>query len=301
MWFKNLQIYGLDTAWGMGADALEAQLASHAFQPCGNMDMESLGWIPPFGKDRLVRNVAGHWLIRLCHEQKLLPSDAVNRLTQERASQIEEKEGYRPGRKQVREIKERVTDELLPRAFGRRRATLIWIDPYNGWLVVDAPNVASADLALELLRKSTEDLPARVVKPHIAPATAMRTWLNAKEAPAGFSIDRDCDLRSDLEDKSTVRYSNHPLDTDEVKNHLADGKAPTRLAMTWADRLSFVLTERMEVKNLEFLDVLKEQSGPAESEEEQFDADFAIMALELSRFLLALVDALGGEEEEVPA
>lgn len=299
MWFKNLQIYRLATPWDMSVEALEAQLATHTFLPCGNMDMESQGWLPPFGKEGLVRSVAGQWLINLCLEQKLLPAAVVNQVTQERVDEIEEKEGYRPGRKQVREIKERVTDELLPRAFSRRRSTLIWMDPQNGWLVVDAANGAKADSALELLRKSITDLPARIIKPKLSPAAAMREWLVTNEAPAGFSVDQDCELRSDLEEKATVRYAHHPLDTDEVKKHISDGKSPTRLAMTWADRVSFVLTERMEVKKLDFLDVVKEQMDATESAEEQFTADFALQALELSRFLPDLVDALGGEEVPV--
>lgn len=299
MWFKNLQIYRLATPWDMNAETLATQLASHLFQPCGHMDMESMGWQPPFGKESLVRQVAGQWLLALGQEQKLLPASVINQVTQERLDEIEEKEGYRPGRKQMREIKERVTDELLPRAFSRRRSTLVWIDPENGWLVVDAANAAKADAVLDLLRKSLSELPARIIKPAMSPASAMREWLASDEAPAGFSIDRDCELRSDLEEKATVRYAHHPLDTEEVKKHITEGKTPTRLAMTWADRLSFVLTENMEIKKLDFLDVVTEQMDNAESAEEQFNADFALQSLELSRFLPDLLDALGGEE--VPA
>lgn len=296
MWFKNLQIYRLETPWDMSLESLDEQLATRTFQPCGAMDMETLGWQPPFGKEGLVRAVGGQWLLSLCHEQKLLPASVVNQVTQERVAEIEEREGYRPGRKQVRELKERVTDELLPRAFSRRRSTFLWIDPVNGWLVVDAANAAKADAALEQLRKCVTDLPARLIKTQLAPGSAMRQWLELDESPAGFSVDRDCELRSDMEEKATVRYAHHPLDTDEVKKHIAEGKSPTRLAMTWDDRISFVLTERMEVKRLDFLDVVKEQAMSAESAEEQFQSDFTLMTLELMRFLPDLLAALGGEE-----
>lgn len=299
MWFKNLQVFRLETPWEMTPEALEDQLSARSFQACGAMDMETWGWLPPFGKDGLVRVQGGQWLLCLGHEQKLLPASVVNQVTQDRAAEIEEKEGYRPGRKQMREIKERVTDELLPRAFSRRRSTFVWIDSANGWLVVDAANAAKADAALEQLRKCVTDLPARLVKTKLSAAGAMRQWLELDESPAGFSVDRDCELRSDMEEKSTVRYARHALDTDEVKKHIKEGKSPTRLAMTWGDRLSFVLTERMEIKRLDFLDVVKEQAMSAESAEEQFDSDFTLMALELSRFLPDLVEALGGEEATV--
>ena len=67
-------------------------------------------------------------------------------------------------------------------------------------------------------------------------------------------------------------------------------------ALTWNDRLSFVLTERFEIKRLAFLDLIKEEAEKAaEHADEQFDADFTLMTGELSRFLPALVEALGGE------
>ena len=68
---------------------------------------------------------------------------------------------------------------------------------------------------------------------------------------------------------------------------------------TWDDRISFLLTEKLEIKRLAFLDLLKEEAEKgAEHADEQFDADFALMTGELSRFLPQLVAALGGEVVE---
>jgi recombination associated protein RdgC len=33
-----------------------------------------------------------------------------------------------------------------------------------------------------------------------------------------------------------------------------------RIAMTWNDRISFVLTEQMQIKRIEFLDIIKNES-----------------------------------------
>ncbi|MGB9195277.1 MAG: recombination-associated protein RdgC, partial [Azonexus sp.] len=61
----------------------------------------------------------------------------------------------------------------------------------------------------------------------------------------------------------------------------------------------FILTEKLEIKRLAFLDLLKEAAEKsAEHADEQFDADFALMTGELSRFLPQLVSALGGEVAE---
>jgi recombination associated protein RdgC len=66
--------------------------------------------------------------------------------------------------------------------------------------------------------------------------------------------------------------------------------------MTWNDKISFVLTEQLQIKRLAFLDILKEEAeSQAETTEELFDLDFTLMTGELARLLADLVDALGGE------
>lgn len=299
MWFRNLQIYRLRD-FNISAAQLEEAVARQAFQGCGAMDMLQRGWIAPKGNGHgLVHSLDRQMLIALGVEQKLLPASVINQYAQARAAEIEEQQGFRPGRKQMREIKERVADELLPRAFVRRRTTYAWIDPVGGWFVIDAANPAKADELLETLYKSVDDFSLTLVKTRLSPASAMTGWLAADEAPAGFTIDRDCELRAPGEEKATVRYVRHPLESGEIRRHVEAGKQATRLALTWNDRVSFVLQENFQAKRLAFLDILKEQSEQnAETVDEQFDADFAIMAGELSRMLPDLVDALGGEASE---
>ena len=73
----------------------------------------------------------------------------------------------------------------------------------------------------------------------------------------------------------------------------------TRLAMTWGDKISFVLDDKLQIKRLSFLDILKEEAdGQAENEEERFDLDFTLMTGELAKFVPELVAALGGEKAE---
>jgi len=141
------------------------------------------------------------------------------------------------------------------------------------------------------------DLPVRLLHTKLSPGAAMTGWLADGEAPAGFSIDRDCELRLPGEDRATVRYVRHALDGEEIGTHIAAGKQATRLGLTWADRISFILTEKMELKRLQFLDILKEQSEQAEDAEAMFQIEFALMTGELGRLLDDLLAALDGEDE----
>lgn len=296
MWFKNLQIYRLPAGWSIQAEALEDQLGRNRFQRCGNQDMQSRGWTPPAEGENLVHALGRHFLISLGVEQKILPAAVINQEAQERAEEIGAQQGYPVGRKQLKELKERVKEELLPRAFRKRRRANVWIDAEGGWLVVDASSGPKADEVLELLGKSLDEFPLTRLRTELSPTAAMTDWLASNEAPGSFTVDRDCELKSPVEEKATVRYVRHSLEGDEVRQHLTEGKVPTRLALTWNDRVSFVLTEKLEVKRLAFLDIVKEEAErQAENAAEQFDADMALMTGELSRFMPELVEALGGE------
>jgi len=303
MWFKNLQIYRLPTPWNIELAKFDELLSRAPFNRCPSNEPLSKGWISPRRDGSLVFSLGGQWLIALAVEQRLLPSSVVNDEVKDRAEAMEAQQGYAPGRKQLKELRERVTEELMPRAFTRRRSTFVWIDPKNGWFCVDASSPGKAEEVIEHLRHCLDEFPLTMLHTQVSPTSAMADWLAGGDAPAGFTIDRDCELKAAGEEKAAVRYVRHPLDGDEIageiKAHLVSGKLPTKLALTWDDRISFVLTEKLEIKRLAFLDLLKEQAEKtAEHADEQFDADFALMTGEFARFLPHVVEALGGEVVE---
>ena len=294
MWFRNLQIYRLPTNWASNASQLEEQLSTLTLAPCGAGDSRSIGWVSPCAAGMLVHAVNRQWLLALGIEEKLLPASVVRQFADERATAIEENEGRRVGRKEMRELRDAMTSELLPRAFIRRRTTFGWIDPVNGWLVIDAAAPARAEEFLEHLRKTVDNLPVRLLKTRQSPSAAMTGWVADGEAPGGFTIDQDLELRS--AEKATVRYVKHTLEGEEIRQHIAAGKIVTRLALTWGERISFVLNENLQIKRLGFLDILKEEAdGQAENEDERFDIDFTLMTGEVARLLDDLLEALGGE------
>lgn len=296
MFFRNAQLFRLPAPWSIFVEALEEKLSAKPFVKCGSQDLRSFGWVSPCGDDRMVLNVQRQWLIALRTEEKLLPASVVRQVAEDRAEEMEAQQGFKPGRKQMKEIKDAVTQELLPRAFPRRRTTYAWVDPENGWLVVDASSSGKADEFIEALHDTLDDVPLKLLDTERSPQSAMADWLAAGDAPANFSIDRDCELRAVTDEKASVRYVRHPLEGDEIPNHLAAGKVPTRLAMTFDERISFVLTERMEIKRLAFLDLITEEADKAAANgDPQAEADFALMSAELSRLIPTLIGALGGE------
>ncbi|MGO4393917.1 recombination-associated protein RdgC [Variovorax sp. M-6] len=294
--FKNVIVYRIETTWSQSLDQVELGLGTQRFVPCSPSQERSAGWVEPRGEDNgpLAESVAGQWLLEFMIESKTLPASVVRRKVEERAAQIEATTGRKPGKKEKKELKEDVTHELLPLAFTRHARVAVWIDPKAHRLVVNASNAARADEVVTSLVKSLDGFAVALVNTQIEPAVAMSEWLSSQEPPAGFTIDRECELKATDESKAVVRYAKHPLDIDEVRQHIADGKRPTRLAMTWDDRVSFELTEGLQLRKIVFLEGTLDDA-PASGKEDNFDADAAIATGELGQLVPELLEALGGE------
>jgi recombination associated protein RdgC len=242
MWFKNIFIYRLPADCAITADTLQEKLALKPLQPCSGLDKQSRGWVSCRGDDRLVHTANGQILFALGVEQKLLPASIINRFAKERVADIEAQQGYKVGRRELKDIKEAVTEELLPKAFALLRTTYAWLDPVNGRLIIDAASIARAEELLEFLNKTLTDLPVKPLHTELSPVAAMTDWLAGENAPAGFTIDRELELRATGESRATVRYANHALEGEEILAHIAAGKRATRLGLTWNSLISFFVT-----------------------------------------------------------
>lgn len=294
--FKNVIVYRIEASWSQSLEQVEQGLDKLRFVPCSPSQEKAAGWVEPRGEDHgpLAESVAGQWLLEFMIETKSLPASVVRRKVEERAAQIEATTGRKPGKKEKKELKEDVTHELLPLAFTRHARIAVWIDPKAYRLVVNVSNVARADEVVTSLVKALDGFSVAMINTQVEPAVAMSGWLSSQEPPAGFTIDRECELKATDESKAVVRYAKHPLDIDEVRQHIADGKRPTRLAMTWDDRVSFELTEGMQIRKIVFLEGTLDDA-PASGKEDNFDADAAIATGELGQLVPELLEALGGE------
>ena len=291
--FKNAILYKIDLGDASLTTACD-HLSVSAFAPCGPSQEKSSGWVPPReANGAMIESVGGQWILKLMTEVKAIPAEVINRKTAERCAQIEASTGRKPGKKETRDIKDDIRLELLPMAFSKQSATLVWIDKESGVMLVDASSQAKADDVVTALVSSVPGVTVHLINTQQAPGAAMTDWLVAQECPDGFSIDRECELKAADESKSVVKYGKHSLDIPEVVDHIMAGKLPTKLAMTWNDHVSFVLTEGLQLKKLAFLDVVFE--GAQDGKADGFDADVAIVTGEMRKMLPDLLSALGGE------
>ena len=293
--FKNVILYKMPPDWATEAPAIETSLQAGHFVECGASQEKSIGWIEPRGEANgpLLEVVANQWLLKLMVETRALPASVVNRKAAERVAQIEAATGRKPGKKETRDIKDDLRLELLPMAFTKQSSVLVWINRQDQFVLIDASSQARADDVVTMLVQILPGLTLTLINTKLSPSAAMADWLVTQEAPASFSIDRECELKAVDESNAVVRYTRHRLDTEEVQQHIEGGKMPTRLALTWSDRVSFVLTQDLQLKKLAFLEVVFE--GSSAGKDDSFDTDVAIATGELCKMLPAVLEALGGE------
>ncbi|MFZ7336166.1 recombination-associated protein RdgC [Comamonas jiangduensis] len=291
--FKNMIIYRIAAQSAYVLYQVEEALQKTPFFPCGATQEKSAGWVPPRGEDHglLAESVGGQWILRFMSETKQLPAEVLNRKVQEKADAITKEYGRTPGKKEKRDLKDEAKLDLLPQAFTKRSTMWVWIDPEACLLVLDTGAQGKADEVVTLLVESLKGFGVSLLDTQTSAQAAMAHWLLSQEAPVGFSVDRECELKAADESKAVVRYGRHPLDIDEVKQHVEHGKLPTKLALTWDDRVSFVLTDSLRINKVAFTDTVLDQAG----DEGGFDTDVAIATGELSKLIPDLVEALGGE------
>lgn len=301
MWFKNLRLYRLTKPFTLSAEALHEQLATKAFHPCGNISPFSYGWVPPLGRHGEQLSHAANGYIMLCarREEKVLPASVVREFVTEKVTAIEEEQARTVRRKERDQIKDEVLLDLLPRAFTRSSHTFAYLAPKDGWLIVDAASASKAEDLVSLLRESLGGLSAVLPSVNNTPTQTLTQWLTNQTAATGFVIEDQCEMRDPKQEGGVVRCTRQDLAAEEVMSHLTAGKQVAKLAVEWNERLSCILANDLTVQRLRFLDVIQEAAQEVEGDDAAtlFDADFALMSMELARFIPALLEAFGGENE----
>jgi recombination associated protein RdgC len=293
--FKNVMVFKLGAGWSATVEQIEQALEQQRFVECGPTQERSAGWIPPRGEEHgaLVESIGGQYLLKLAVESKAVPAAVVKRKADERAQEIEATTGRKPGKKEIRDLREEAKQTLLPYAFSKRGSVTVWLDIQAQRMVLDSGSQGRADEVITALVKVLDGFVVQELHTATSSTAAMAEWLSTQEPPAGFSIERECELKAVDESKSVVRYANHALDIEEIRRHISEGKLPTRLAVSWDDRVSFVLTEGMQLRKLSFADGVFEKTS--KEKEDNFDADAAIVTGEIGRLIPDLIEALGGE------
>ncbi len=291
--FKNAKVFQLSAPFTLDATQLHERLAEHRARPCGPQELMTLGWASPLGPaaQMLAHPANGCLLIAARRQERLLPASVVTEAVADRVAEIEQTEVRDVGRRERTRLREELVMQMLPRAFTRSRTVLAYVDPRDGWVVVDAGSDKVAEEVLSLLRKTLGSLPAKPLRPGVPVADRLTAWVAGGEAEAGFDIEDQCELRNPADSKAVIRCRGHDLTSPEIQAHLDAGQRVVALAVDFQERLSLLLDEDLGLKRLRFADELIEEAidDDAEDETARLNAELTLLSGELRDLLAALV------------
>lgn len=295
MWFKRLSFYRLDAAQWDAAQWSQA-LAKSGFVSVQGLDWFSEGFVPPyaFAPDVWVWQAGGTQALALKREERVLPAAVVRDALAERVAQVEMQQARVVGKREKRELKEQLVDELLPRSFTRSSHSYAILDEKNGLLLVQQ-SATKAEHFVSCLREALGGLAVRLPEARQSPASLMAKWLAQGEAEGGFVLGDECELRGTGEAPAVVRMRKQDLTATEVKQHLDSGKSVSQLGLVWRDRVALVLGADWSLKRITYLDVLTEEVSQEGGDEVALAlASQVLMTEALSGLLGELALALGG-------
>lgn len=294
MWYKQLSAFWLPSP--PSAALLEAALMTAPHMPPAGLDWFAEGFVPPTPfSDGFLFDTDGRLGFALKREEKVLPAAVICEQVQKQVNKIERQEARTVGRKERQELKERITDDLLPKALTRSSRTHAVIA--GNWLLVDTASAAKAEKLLTCLRQALGGLDSRLPRTQESPHSLMTRWLLAGEAEGNFELDDSAVLVGTGDNAPRIKIDRSDLTREDVVQHVKNGMQVCEMGLIWQQRISFVLTADLTLKRIRYLDTL------AQAADDQADdaatlafATQIIMADNLTAILDELSELAGGLE-----
>ena len=294
MFMRNLVLFRFPTSTDFSE--VESVLPYGVLKPVGPLEMNSRGFISPFGREEQEHLSCrqGNFLwLTVGGEDKILPGAVVNRALESRLQVMEQEQGRRPGGRERKRMKDDILHELLPKAFVKNTRHDAILDLTHGYVAVDTSSRKVGEAFVSDIRGLLGSFPAIPLNAQVAPRSILTGWIAGEPLPTGLSLGEECEMKDPVEGGAVVKCQHQELRCDEIDKHLDAGKQVTKLALIFEDNLSFVIGDDLIVRKLKFLDGALDQLEHADEDgrRAEFDARFALQSAEIRRLFLLLEEA----------
>lgn len=305
MWFKNLKVYKLKELIKLDQEAIEKSLNSFVFSPCGSLDLEKSGFVPPLGRlsEALLDVVDGQYIVCVRFEKKLLPMTVVREQVAEKIEQYTAEHNRAPRGKEKTELKDSVMLALIPKAFATHSDIYAWIDNVNGFVYVDTSSDKKAENVLSLIRKALGTLPVVPLDVKESVTTVTTNWLLKNRIPSRFELGTQINLVSTRDENKTVAAKSSDLLEDDIIQHLRGDKIVSKLSLIFDNEFSFMIDDQLSIKRIKFSEdiVHPEENDNYDQQEkdelEQMNSDFFIQTASFRKLIPYLIEQFGGINE----
>lgn len=299
-YFQALNLYHISKP--LDLTQLEAQLAELRYQPASPQAFTAMGFVPALGDSAtaLVHQVGRHVLVRLCCEERTIPTPALKREVAA-AVKAREEAGFKLSKKDRDTIKDEVIDRLLPRAFGKLTFNRIWIDTQAMTLAVDTCS-SHAETCLAILRKALGSLPVVPFSPRQALEVQMTQWLKSEKESIsfGFCIGQTVAMQGMAAiEQLKARSEGFATDSLIVKQALELSHHVTQLSMHWRGHcMAFTLADSGAITRIGMETEWCELPAPTNEVDDMLaaaDANFVLATGILAEFVAAYRELIQDE------
>lgn len=291
MWFKQLQVFQLTHPVTADFDAFLERLQPFEFNRCLPSMPDSLGWVSPYDQEDmpLSRSINGYLSLCMQVEEKILPASVVRQTMLEKVKKIEAAEMRRVRQKEKLSLKDEVMITLLPRAFTKLTKIHAYIDIKNKYVMLGTNSPKRTEQFMSLFKKSVTEHVHPFELKKISPL--LTHWLKQQEHLSEFSIEKSCLLQDPDQENRIVRCQQQDLFAASIQDLIKDGCEVKQLALSWQDRVNFILADDFSLSSIRFQEIITTQVKEMEPEthQQQFDADFLIMTDTLALLLADLI------------
>lgn len=241
------------------------------------------GFSPVFNGQPAFVAADGTVILNVQIRERLLPARVIKEAMIGKAIEYEQRQGYRPGRKQMAELKEEVTMALLPTSHIKPVDVPVMIT--REYLLIGATSARRIDTTLELLTQLFEDDKLSLVS--IGYNYKVGDWLmdlllNESTESGDFEVGEEVVLKGSQ--KSVARFKAIPASVEAINDRITAGMRPVELAVTYGERMSFKVTDQLLVKGIKFSDVTLKEAESSDAAEE-FEGTAALVSQELNVML----------------
>ena len=281
---KNLTIFRSSPEWQPDFSLLDSNLSIPG----------KLGYSWKVLRDGMPYIKVGNDIILCCElQKKLIPSQVLSDAIQKMAVELEKEQGYKPGKKQLRDIKDAILLKLHEQAFVTSKLINVWINTEHNLLCIESTSKGLVD---DIMKRLARDFQyhGKPIQVRTSVTGFMRQVIlnDYSLVGSGLEIGSNLLLHDDA-NKKQISYKNEDISTEEIKSHLFQGKLPKKIELEMLGKgVSFEIDENLIISKIDIADITIERSD-YENEEEYFDSLFSMYSHQCTEIITSLFGVLG--------
>jgi recombination associated protein RdgC len=255
-----------------GVAALETHLQENPFQELMALDFGRAGFVPNPHDARFVTPLTGtkDYAFTVRYDEKIIPSNVVNKEVTKRVLAIEEQEQRKVPKKERAGIKDEVYVEMLGRALIKSVEITCFYRPDDRLLIVPTASKKLADIVISRLLKSVGSIKAETI--YVTEAkqgltTKLEGHFNDHYEFQDFNIEGDCKLKAPEGNAFSVKLDDINLAKGGILEAIGQGAKVVELGLS-NDDMYFRINSDFVIKGIAFI------AEPAEQPEFDNQLDY---------------------------